>query len=87
MTDASAPSPPDIASLSFEQALAELERIVGQLESGQAELEHSIELYARGGGAESSTARGDSPRLACGWRKSCSARTGSPRAPSPADFG
>lgn len=45
------PSPaatPDIASLSFEQALAQLEQIVGQLESGQAELERSIELYERG---------------------------------------
>lgn len=38
----------DIDSLSFEQALAELERIVGQLESGQAPLEQSIELYERG---------------------------------------
>jgi exodeoxyribonuclease VII small subunit len=43
MTDA-----PDISSLSFEQALAELERIVGQLESGQAPLEQSIEMYERG---------------------------------------
>jgi len=38
----------DIDVLSFEQALAELERIVGQLESGQAPLEQSIELYERG---------------------------------------
>jgi len=38
----------DIAALSFEQALAELEKIVGQLESGQAPLEESIDLYARG---------------------------------------
>jgi len=38
----------DIEALSFEQALAELERIVGQLESGQAPLETSIELYERG---------------------------------------
>ncbi|MCA6289904.1 exodeoxyribonuclease VII small subunit [Phenylobacterium sp.] len=38
----------DIASLSFEQALAELERIVGQLETGQAPLEDSIALYERG---------------------------------------
>jgi exodeoxyribonuclease VII small subunit len=38
----------DIESLSFEQALAELERIVAQLESGQAPLEQSIELYERG---------------------------------------
>ena len=38
----------DIASLSFEQALAELERIVGQLETGQAPLEDAIALYERG---------------------------------------
>ena len=38
----------DIDALSFKQALAELERIVGQLESGQAPLEQSIELYERG---------------------------------------
>ena len=38
----------DIDALSFEQALAELERIVGQLESGQAPLEDSIRLYERG---------------------------------------
>ena len=44
MTDASS----DVAALSFEQALAELERIVAQLESGQAPLEQSIDLYERG---------------------------------------
>ena len=38
----------DLDGLSFEQALAELERIVTQLESGQAPLEQSIELYERG---------------------------------------
>jgi exodeoxyribonuclease VII small subunit len=38
----------DISALSFEQALAELESIVAQLESGQAPLEQSIELYERG---------------------------------------
>ena len=39
---------PDISSLSFEQALKELEEIVGKLESGQAPLEESIALYGRG---------------------------------------
>ena len=34
----------DIAALSFEQALAELEKIVSELESGQAPLERSIEV-------------------------------------------
>lgn len=45
MPDAAAP---DLAALSFEQALAELEKIVGALESGQAPLEASIEMYERG---------------------------------------
>ena len=38
-------TPEEIAALSFEQALAELEKIVGELESGQAPLEKSIEIY------------------------------------------
>jgi exodeoxyribonuclease VII small subunit len=46
MPDAS--TPPDIDKLTFEQALVELEKIVGQLESGQAPLEQSIEMYERG---------------------------------------
>ena len=40
--------PADIAALTFEAALSELEKIVGQLESGHAPLEQSIELYERG---------------------------------------
>ena len=40
--------PAEIASLSFEQALAELESIVQELESGHAPLERSIEMYERG---------------------------------------
>ena len=40
--------PVDIATLSFEQALAELEQIVARLESGQAPLEASIAMYERG---------------------------------------
>ena len=46
MSDAA--TSPDISSLSFEQALEQLERIVGELESGQAPLERSIEIYERG---------------------------------------
>lgn len=38
----------DISALTFEQALAELEKIVAELESGQAPLERSIEMYERG---------------------------------------
>lgn len=43
-----AEQPDDIAALSFEKALAELEEIVSKLESGQAPLEESIALYERG---------------------------------------
>ena len=38
----------DIAELSFEEALKELERIVGRLESGEAALQEAIDLYERG---------------------------------------
>jgi exodeoxyribonuclease VII small subunit len=48
MPEAPAATAPEIASLSFEQALAELEQIVGRLESGQAPLEDSIRMYERG---------------------------------------
>ena len=37
-----------IESMSFEQALAELEQVVNQLESGDTPLDKSIELYERG---------------------------------------
>ncbi len=48
MAEASVKIPADIKKLSFEQALAELETIVGKLEGGDAELEESIEIYTRG---------------------------------------
>jgi exodeoxyribonuclease VII small subunit len=38
----------NIAALSFEEALKELERIVSRLESGDAALEEAIGLYERG---------------------------------------
>ena len=38
----------DIAALPFEAALAELERIVADLERGEVPLETSIALYERG---------------------------------------
>ena len=38
----------DIEGMSFEAALAELEKIVKSLEQGQAPLDESIELYQRG---------------------------------------
>ena len=37
-----------IEDLSFEDALKELEHIVGKLESGETPLEQAIELYERG---------------------------------------
>ena len=40
--------PPDIAKLSFEDALAELEKIVRTLEDGRGKLEDSIKAYERG---------------------------------------
>ncbi|MFN7306831.1 MAG: exodeoxyribonuclease VII small subunit [Acetobacteraceae bacterium] len=40
--------PSDIAALSFEQALAELEGIVRELESGKGALEASVTAYQRG---------------------------------------
>jgi exodeoxyribonuclease VII small subunit len=38
----------DVKAMSFEKALAELEQIVAKLESGQAPLAESIEIYERG---------------------------------------
>jgi exodeoxyribonuclease VII small subunit len=40
--------PPDIAQLSFEDALSELETIVRQLEDGKGELDQAIKTYERG---------------------------------------
>ena len=41
-------TPPDIAALSFEDALKALEDVVRRLESGDTPLEESIDLYTRG---------------------------------------
>lgn len=46
MTDASDTT--DVANLSFEQALGQLETIVRELEQGNVPLERSIEMYERG---------------------------------------
>jgi exodeoxyribonuclease VII small subunit len=40
--------PPDIAVMSFEVALAELEAIVKRLEAGNAKLDDAISSYERG---------------------------------------
>ena len=46
MIDQSAPA--DIAAMSFEDALAELEQIVRRLEGGQVKLDEAIQSYERG---------------------------------------
>ncbi len=43
-----APLPPDIAKMSFEDALIELEKLVKQLEDGKAKLDDAIGAYERG---------------------------------------
>ena len=40
--------PPDIAAMSFEDSLAELEQIVRRLEGGQVKLDEAILSYERG---------------------------------------
>jgi exodeoxyribonuclease VII small subunit len=40
--------PPDIAAMSFEEALQELEQIVKRLESGSGKLSEAITAYERG---------------------------------------
>lgn len=39
---------PEMDTLSFEQAYAQLQEIVAQLESGDLSLDESVDLYARG---------------------------------------
>ena len=46
MTDAQIPD--DIKKMKFEDALAELEKIVKELEEGKVELDGAIEKYERG---------------------------------------
>lgn len=41
-------APSDVAGLNFEEALAELEKIVRQLEEGKGGLDASIKAYERG---------------------------------------
>lgn len=38
----------DLETMSFEQAMAELDQVVGKLERGEVALEESIALYERG---------------------------------------
>mgnify|MGYP001604926124 CR=1 FL=1 len=46
--NAGAAMPADIASMSFEQALAELQALVKQLEKGDNKLDEAIASYERG---------------------------------------
>jgi exodeoxyribonuclease VII small subunit len=48
MTNPTSTIPADIAALSFEDALAELEKLVKQLEDGKAKLDDAIGAYQRG---------------------------------------
>jgi len=40
--------PADIAAMGFEEAMKELERIVGELERGQVKLDDAVKAYERG---------------------------------------
>ena len=46
------PAKTAVASLPFEQAIQELEQIVGDLEKGAVSLDESVALYARGRGLQ-----------------------------------
>jgi exodeoxyribonuclease VII small subunit len=48
MNSGPAERPVDVATLTFDEAFAELQRVVGELEQGGLPLERSIELYERG---------------------------------------
>jgi exodeoxyribonuclease VII small subunit len=77
--------PADITAMTFEQALAELEQIVGRLESGQAPLDDSIRLYERGAALKAHCeARLDAARLRV--EKIVMGATGTPGV-EPAEFG
>jgi exodeoxyribonuclease VII small subunit len=77
--------PADIAGMSFEQALAELEQIVGRLESGQAPLEDSIRMYERGAALKAHCeARLEAARLKV---EKIVQRDGGAIASEPAEFG
>ncbi|MCL7464202.1 exodeoxyribonuclease VII small subunit [Phaeovulum sp. NW3] len=47
----------DIAAMTFEDAMKELEAVVGQLERGEVPLDRSIALYERGAALKAHCAR------------------------------
>jgi exodeoxyribonuclease VII small subunit len=48
MTEEQVAADPEIEAMPFDRALAELQSVVGRLETGGLPLEESIELYERG---------------------------------------
>jgi exodeoxyribonuclease VII small subunit len=77
--------PTDISALSFEAALAELEKIVADLESGQTDLERSIGMYERGAQLKAHCeARLEAARLRV--EKIVVGQGGEAKAAEPADF-
>jgi exodeoxyribonuclease VII small subunit len=48
MKESTSNMPTEIATLSFEEALSELEKLVKQLEDGKAKLDDAIKAYERG---------------------------------------
>lgn len=48
MTKKSKPELPDVNTLSYEQAIEELEQLVEELNTGKLALEHLMSSYARG---------------------------------------
>jgi len=71
--------------LSFEDALKQLEKIVAELESGQAPLEKSLELYQKGAELKAlCEARLEAARLQV--EKISLSRTGAVEGVAPADF-
>jgi len=75
----------DTPELSFEDALKQLEKIVTELESGQAPLEKSLELYQRGAELKAlCEARLDAARLQV--EKISLNKSGGVEGVAPADF-
>jgi exodeoxyribonuclease VII small subunit len=46
--EAKARRPPDVETLAFEEAQAELDSVITTLEAGEIDLDHSLALYERG---------------------------------------
>ena len=75
----------ETVDLSFEDALKQLEKIVSELESGQAPLEKSLELYQRGARLKAlCEARLDAARLQV--EKISLNKAGAVEGVAPADF-